>query len=416
MTIKTLAEKQFSNVEISRMLGLCEGSVRYHRGRLRSGQPDGRSLQPHKAAALADAIEHWRSQILGDDHEDAPVNLLLLHEWLVAEHGYTGSLRSVQRYWKATYPAPKIRARRRVELMPGAQAQADWADYPGTIVGGESVYLREFRLVLSHSRGAASVWSLAKDQLSWIACHTAALLRLGGVPAIIRVDNEKTAVVKGAGAWGVINATYRRYADLMRFHVDACPPRSPWTKGKIERNVRVGRFGADPRRHTWSNLEELQAWSDDESEKSARRRRCPATGTSAWDAWQAERSLLTPVPDPCWAAFDIAVTRPVGIDSLVSFENRQYQVPLAYVGRQVEVRGCAHTVQILAANTLLVEYERGTPERLLLRPEFYDVDSTTRVCAPPPLGKMGRRLMELASEPVQYRSAEIYARVAEVAR
>jgi transposase len=106
--------------------------------------------------------------------------------------GYVGSRRSVQRYWKRTYPAPALRARRRVETPPGAQAQVDWAHFSGVIVGEEAVDLLALHMVLSWSRTEAIVWSRAKDMLSWLACHTACFVRLGGVPATVRVDNEKT--------------------------------------------------------------------------------------------------------------------------------------------------------------------------------------------------------------------------------
>ena len=72
------------------------------------------------------------------------------------------------------------------------------------------------------------------------------LYPLGGVPATVRIDNEKTAMARGAGAWGTINPTYRRYAATMHFHVDACPPRQPQGKGKVERRVRDQRFAIDP--------------------------------------------------------------------------------------------------------------------------------------------------------------------------
>jgi hypothetical protein len=45
----------------------------------------------------------------------------------------------------------------------------------------------------------------AKDMLFWLACHTACFARLGGVPATVRVDNEKTAISRGAGVWGTVN-------------------------------------------------------------------------------------------------------------------------------------------------------------------------------------------------------------------
>jgi len=63
------------------------------------------------------------------------------------------------------------------------------------------------------------------------------------------------------------------------------------------------------------------------------------------------------LPEP----FDVAVNRPVGRDCLVCFEGRSYTVPFGFAGQVVEVRGCAGTVQILAAEgRVLREYPRGT--------------------------------------------------------
>ena len=84
----------------------------------------------------------------------------------------------------------------------------DWAEYPGMVVGGETVDLVALVVTLSWSRKRAVVWARSKDMLSWQACQTACLQRLGGVPAVLRIDNVKTAIARGAGAWGVINETY----------------------------------------------------------------------------------------------------------------------------------------------------------------------------------------------------------------
>ena len=100
---------------------------------------------------------------------DRGVNLQALHEWLVAEHGYAGSDKSSQRFVGAKYPRPKLRVRRRVETPPGAQAQADWAEFRGMRVGGVLGTLFAFYLVLSHSRMEAIVWSEATDELGWRA-------------------------------------------------------------------------------------------------------------------------------------------------------------------------------------------------------------------------------------------------------
>ncbi|MYD93792.1 MAG: hypothetical protein F4Y02_08885 [Chloroflexi bacterium] len=155
---------------------------------------DGRSRQQGAAAEHAAAIAHWR-ELQGA----RAINLAALHAWLVREHGYGESLRSVHRHWKRTYPAPALRARRRVETPPGAQAQVDRAHFRGVRVGPEPVDLVAFHTVLSWSRKEPVVWALGKDMLAWLSCHTAGFERLGRVPVTVRVNNEKTAVARGAG-------------------------------------------------------------------------------------------------------------------------------------------------------------------------------------------------------------------------
>jgi hypothetical protein len=52
----------------------------------------------------------------------------------------------------------------------------------------------------------------------------------------------------------------------------------------------------------------------------------------------------------------------------------------------------------------------------VIDPRHYDGLPTDRVMPPPPMGRMGRRLQELAEEPVVHRSIDLYARLLEVAR
>lgn len=411
MTIKTLAARGVAKRAIGRQLALAESTVRYHLSRMAEGAVDGRAGQQRLAAGFAEAIGVWMEAA----GPSGPRNLAALHEWLVAEHDYPGSLRSVQRFVAEVYPPPKRRARRRVETPPGAQAQVDWAVFPKVVLGGEVVRLSALQMVLSHSRMGAVVWSRREDQLSWLACHNRCLERLGGVPAVLRVDNAKTAVVGGAGPWGRINPTYRRYAQAVRFHIDPCLPYAPEHKGKVERQVRTLRGIADPAARAWRDLEELQAWSDERVEASARRRRCPATGESVWASWQAERHHLQPLPllpEP----FDLVATRTVGADCMVSFEARQYSVPFAWVGQRVELRGAAETVQILAGGQVIASHPRHTATRVVIDPAHYEGPGSARIEAPLPLGRLGRRLETLASLPVAQRPVDLYAALAEVAR
>jgi hypothetical protein len=334
---------------------------------------------------------------------------------LTAEHGYAGSLRSIERYCAAHFERPKLRARRRVETPPGAQAQVDWAEFRAVIIGGEVVDLFAFDFALSFSRYGTLIWSLRKDQLAWHHVHNESFRRIGGVPATVRVDNEKTAVSRGAGAWGEINPDYRRYAVAIRFHVDACPPRSPQCKGKVERRIRDQRRRCDPYVRPWDSLEELQAATDREQLLSARRRICPATGTSVEEAFAIEQPHLAPLPilpEP----FDLVGTRTVAIDCMIPFEGRAYSVPFVHVGQPVEVRGCAGRVQILAGGQIVAEHRRHTRERVVIDPRHFEGAASGRVLPPPPLGRMGRRLLEIQAMAPEKRPIDLYASLAEAAR
>ena len=410
MAIRCLADRGQSRRQIARTLGVTEGAVRYHLKRMEEGAVDGRSRQKQLAEAWSGAIAHFL-----EDSPAGPVNLAALHDWLVAEHGYPGSLRSVERYYAKHYPKPKRRARRRVETPPGAQAQADWSEWPRLQIAGRQVYGYQFHLRLSHSRFTARVWSPRVDQLSWHHVHNEAFRRLCGIPATVRVDNVKTAVGRGAGSWGELNPSYRRYARAVRFHIDACLPRHPQGKGKVERGIRTDRRWREITDRDWDSWDQLQAWTDARGLWEARRRTCPATGSSVLEAWEAEKRHLAAVPllpEP----FDLAVTRTVAQDCTVAFEGRRYSVPFELLGRRLEVHGCARRVQVYHDGRVVAEHPRRGRERIVIDPRHYEGEATDRVLPPMPLGRMGRRLQQIQEMAPQQRPLDLYAALAEVAR
>src|SRR5262249_9330243 len=242
VTLSVLKSKGQSNTQIAHTLGVSEGTVRYHLRR--DGQPDGRASKPRKADALAEVIDHWvfpHQPSVRDGEPLRPVNITALFDWLRDAHAYDGSYKSVLRFVRAKYPRPRLRPFRRVETPPGAQAQVDWGEFHGLNVGNGPQTLYAFLMVLSHSPKVALVWRQHMDQLSWHSAHNEAFRRLGGVAAVLRIDNLKTGVAQGAGPWGQINEAYRAYARAVGFHVDACLPTTreyagapPEHKGKVE--------------------------------------------------------------------------------------------------------------------------------------------------------------------------------------
>ena len=219
------------------------------------------------------AIEHWREQ-----QGEGGVNLAALHGWLRREHGYDGSLRSVQRFWREAYPAPAIRARRRVETPAGAQAQVDWAHFPRVMVGGEAIDLVALHMVLSLSRQERSSGRESKDMLAWLGCHTGASAGLAGCRRRCGSTTRRPPWPEAPGPGASINTSYRRYATMLRFHVDACPPRQPQCKGKVERRVRDQRFAIDPLGRSSRTLEDAAAMDGRAADELGRTSDVPGHG------------------------------------------------------------------------------------------------------------------------------------------
>jgi len=417
VTLSVLKSKGQSNTQIAHTLGVSEGTVRYHLRR--DGQPDGRASKPRKADALAEVIDHWvftHQPSVRDGEPLRPVNITALFDWLRDAHAYDGSYKSVLRFVRARYPKPRLRPFRRVETPPGAQAQVDWGEFGGIDLGDGPQTLYGFVLVLSHSRKEVLIWCRGMDQLAWHHAHTEAFRRLGGIPAVLRIDNLKTGVGLGAGPWGQLNEAYHSYAKGLGFHIDACLPRCPEDKGKVENKVGNLKRRLRLEGRWFAGLDGLQSWTDQELGRWGQRRVCPATGDSVAASWQAEQLRLRPLPATLPAAFDVALERTVQKDCTISFEGRTYSVPFVLCERRVEVRGCAEVVQVLHDGQVVAEHPRHSRARLLLDPAHYEGPGDERVMPPVPLGKMGQRLQEIVLQPVEQRPLDLYAALAEVSR
>ena len=386
---------------LARDLGMTEGAVRYRLKRLgASSRPDGRRGKATALDGYEEAVEAIQER-LGDGRltgEGRPCQVRLIYEVLVRDHGYGGSYQAVVRHLRRKHGPPRVRAVRRVETPPGVQAQHDWFE-ERVPIGTRRVELGLLLGTLSYSRARFCWPSEDQTQLSWHAGHHELFGRYEGVPLWVRIDNPKTAVVRGAGPTAVLNRSYEAYARMCGFGVDACRAGKGSDKGKVERSVRTLResFGEVLRRGAGS-LEEFGRLLDARSEVLLDRLRCPVTGGTVREALEEEREVLQPLPSSA-ELFDVEVARQVSRDCLVSFEGRRYSVPFAWVGRLVDVRGTARDVVVRGGGEEIARHRRRTGALLLLEESHYEGPSTDRVIRPTPLGRRGR--LQVAGVPAE---------------
>lgn len=281
---------------------------------------------------------------------------------LVAEHGARCSEVTVSQYV----------TRRRIELgikpievavpqmhAPGAEAEVDFGEF-WTRVGGVLMKCWMFVMRLSCSGRAFHVAFTTQGQEAFLQGHVLAFNHFGGVPARIRYDNLKPAVVK------VLKGRNRTESDrfvALRSHYgyDSFFCR-PGKEGAHEKGGVEGDIGRFRRRHLVpvpdaASLAELNRFIaagdllDDTRVITGR----PCTVA---EAIAAELSSLQPVPIE---AFDPALMLRSRVDLRARASVRQcyYSVPARYAGRRLSVRLTATTVEVFDAAQLVAQHERA---------------------------------------------------------
>ncbi|MCD6133727.1 MAG: IS21 family transposase [Deltaproteobacteria bacterium] len=416
MGLKALKKKnkgKLSNCEIARLFKVTEGTIRYHLRREKENAVDKRKDKPMKATSYAHIIDHWMKN---GKNDLPPASIKELYEYLVEEYNYKGSYKSVLRFVRKQYPPPQIRPRRRVELPSGCAAQVDWVENVRVPIGKKECILNAFVMTLSFSRGTAVIWSYRKDESSWINCHNKSFSFLGGIPAVVRPDNTKTAVIKGQGPKGKLNEIYKQYARDLGFHINPARARCATDKGKVEAKVKLVKRKLLRKGVNIQSLEELQRASDEILTTEMMRLVCPATGKSVYESMIEERTSLRPCPSHFPEPFDVVVQRKVGIDCLVHFEGRSYSVPFQYVGDFVQVRGCVGEVQIYKNGKLIATHSRKTKKLLIIDQSHYEGKPTEKVTSPQMLGKVTKTLLGCFDVPVEKRAIRVYEKLCEVTK
>lgn len=298
--------------------------------------------QPRVLARLEPVVEAWL-------RADVTLKATVIHERLVAEHGFTGHYQRVKMFCAEARPRiaaelaeadenPLTGLHRRFEVVPGAQAQVDWGDEGGllTQVGIGSVY--SFHLTLSHSRDPFTCFTTSMDLATFWDCHRRAFAHFGGVPGSIVYDRTKTVVRRhvAPGKAVPLHPEAAAFADHYGFTIDVLAAYRPTGKGRVERQVQIVRDHVIAGRAFGSIAELDGAFA---SWLPIRRGQVHRThGQVIAVRADADRAALQPLPDRPYLVADKHLRR-VGKDCLISFEASYYSVPARAVrpGQQVSV-------------------------------------------------------------------------------
>ncbi len=291
---------------------------------------------------------------------DAGLTLQRIWQDLVEEFGYGASYESVKRFVRTL--APVRRAVGVFHCAPGAEAQIDFFRGAPTLDPRTGEWRRPwvFRLTLGHSRHGyeEAVWDQKLE--TFLRLHERAFRDLGGVPAVIRHDNLKAAVVRACFYDPDSHDVYVAFARHWGFTPLPTQPRHPQENGKQERsggyvksNALAGRRFDSLDAHT----AHLRQWN----RTIARLRIHGTTRRQVWTHFvEIEQPALRPLATEAFPLFT-AGERTVHTDGHVEVDGSFYPVPLALLGGRVRVRWDAQLVRVFHGDTLAVVHVKVAP-------------------------------------------------------
>ncbi len=311
--IRELAAAGHSIRRISKELGLSRNTVRkFLRGAsLEATWPKrGSKLDPFK-----ETVTRWAK-------EDGLFNCQTIYERLVPL-GYDGCVTVIKNFVRPLRPPQGgKKAVRRYETPPGYQMQIDWGTF-NYMEGPVRRRVYGFTAILSHSRMRFVVFFKRCDTASMLRALTDSLEYFGGLPEAILADRMKSVLLgveDGALRWNP------RYADFLASIAVAprvCRPRTPQTKGKVERSIGIlnTSFWPGVRFEDLADLNvQARTWCDNRNHRVHR-----TTHARPVDLLASE--CLRPLPEGYpWERYRTE-QRVVTWDGFVSFDGVLYGLP-----------------------------------------------------------------------------------------
>ena len=195
----------------------------------------------------------------------------------------------------------------------------------------------------------------------WCASHVRALAYFGSCPELFVPDNLKSAVTRACHYEPLLNRTYETLAEHYGVVIIPARVRRARDKAKVENAVLL------VERWILARLRNVTFFSLDELNREIQRlleglnnkpfQKLPGSRRSLFES--LERPAMTPLPAQPYVYAEWGRVR-VNIDYHIEVGRHYYSVPHALVGKQLDVRLTANTVELLHQGNRVASHRRST--------------------------------------------------------
>jgi transposase len=276
---------------------------------------------------------------------------------MLRDRGYQGSVRQLRRFVQPLRPSSK-EAFLRLSVLPGEQAQADWACFGQVRIGRALRRLSCFVITLSYSRALYLEFFLDQSLESLLRGHVNAFSDWGAVPRNILYDNMKAVVLD---RFGDAIRFQPRLLDLCghyHFAAKPCHPGRGNEKGRVERVIRYIRDSFFAAR-SFTTLEDFNRQAQDWRDHIAHQRPWPGDpARTVAEVFAEEQPRLLPLPAH---SFDTDLIKEVRANKTIyiRFDLNDYSIPHTMVGRPLTLVASQTTVRLLDGLVEVARHRRS---------------------------------------------------------
>ena len=226
-----------------------------------------------------------------------------------------------------------------VPKVPGKIGQVDWKeDFTLISKNGEILVFNIFLFTLPFSEKKYCKLALDKKQDTVINSLIYAFQYVEGIPKDIWFDNMLTIVdVAKMGKHDRINDKIKQFAKDMGFNPIPCRPRRPKSKGSVEAFAKLcDRLLAY--NHEFETIEDLEKIVKTFNE-NVNNEVSQSHNRVVNEVYTYEKEYLLPLPNNKIFSSYLSnrQTRKVTKDSMISYKNNKYSVPVKYIGFDLNV-------------------------------------------------------------------------------
>ena len=348
MDIIALHRQGLSERKISEKLGRHRKTVKKC---IQEGQ-----MPKYRKSSRRESILAPFYQVIDDFLEEDDYRATWIYQ-RIKQLGYAGGYDTVKLHVRKVKKKLRRQAFIRFETIPGLQGQMDWADFKVADLHGGSFTVYLFVLVLGFSRAMFAMFVDRCTLQAFMDAHIQAFHYLGGIPMEMLYDNMKNVVISRNGGQTVFNVEFFHFSQHYGFKPVACPPYSPWVKGKVERPIDYIRESFW-RGYTFTTIEEanrdLLNWLND----TANRRKHGTHLQMVDMRWQQELASLSLCPA---SDYDTSIKeyRKVYKDCSISYNASRYQVPPEVIGKKILLKVKDGVIRFYDDDQLLVTHHEA---------------------------------------------------------